>query len=170
MRITERAIEGYWGYYYVDNKGRIFSLKNNMYLKPEVSGGGYLRVQLSKNGEKQKFLVHRLVAQYFVKNKEGKPEVNHKDGNKLNNKSSNLEWVTRKENEQHSSRMGLKPVGMKNGNAKYSDEKIREVLSLCESDLTRKEISKLTGVSENYIGLLVAKKYRQYAYSTPGNH
>lgn len=52
-------------------------------------------------------LVHRIVAKYFCDNPENKPEVNHIDGNKSNNKASNLEWVTRSENELHAYRTGL---------------------------------------------------------------
>lgn len=52
-------------------------------------------------------LVHRIVATYFCDNPEHKPEVNHIDGNKSNNRASNLEWVTRSENERHAYRTGL---------------------------------------------------------------
>jgi hypothetical protein len=60
----------------------------------------------NENGVKY-FSIHRLVAQAFIPNLLNKEDVNHIDGNKLNNSVNNLEWVTRKENIQHSWKMGL---------------------------------------------------------------
>ncbi len=62
---------------------------------------GYLRVELSRNGERHNYGVHRLVAIQFIPNPENKPEVNHKDFNRCNNNVENLEWVTRQENSDH---------------------------------------------------------------------
>lgn len=71
-------------------------------LKPEETKKGYLRVYLYNNdGYRKHFKVHRLVAQAFIENPDGKPQVNHKDGNKHNNSVTNLEWVTDAENKKH---------------------------------------------------------------------
>lgn len=59
------------------------------------------KISLYKNGKSFKKLIHRLVAEAFIPNPEKKPQVNHKDGNPLNNNLSNLEWVTQKENVEH---------------------------------------------------------------------
>lgn len=75
-------------------------------LKQAINNG-YARVALKNNGELKNCLVHRLVAQAFIPNPKNKPQVNHKDGNKLNNHVSNLEWVTPKENLQHAVSNGL---------------------------------------------------------------
>ena len=82
---------------------------------------GYLAVDLYENGERKTKRVHRLVAEAFIPNPDNKTEVNHKDGNKLNNNVSNLEWVTSKENVRHAWDNGLmKPsysmLGRKNPN------------------------------------------------------
>lgn len=69
---------------------------------------GYYRVSLLKDGDINKYAVHRLVCQAFYKNPKNKTQVNHKNGNKLDNKSINLEWVTPSENQLHAHKTGLK--------------------------------------------------------------
>lgn len=117
-----KDIKCYEGLYQVSNKGNIRRIKfvNRMvtkekitYLKLNKNTGGYLSVVLYKNGTHKRYLVHRLVAQAFIENIENKIEVNHIDGNKLNNHVSNLEWVTRSENMKHSYSMGLEKPPMK---------------------------------------------------------
>ena len=98
-----------------------------------VTKDGYLRVGLSKSGTKINYLVHRLIAQTFLKNKFNFPEINHKDGNKANNKVDNLEWCTRGHNIQHAVAKGLhNNVGSKNGCAILNEamvEKIKQNLT-----------------------------------------
>lgn len=85
--------------YEISNYGKIRNAKTLQILKTQISNSGYLRVCLrTRKGKKRQFSIHRLVAQYFVPNPMHKPEVNHKDENRLNNLASNLEWVTQKEN------------------------------------------------------------------------
>lgn len=83
----------------VDGKAR--NDKTGHELKAAISNSGYLRVGLWNKQKAKNCFVHRLVAMAFVPNPENKPEVNHKDGNKLNNSASNLEWVTGAENKRH---------------------------------------------------------------------
>jgi hypothetical protein len=111
----ERAsIIGFDGLYEVSEDGVVYSLKRfvgyskqEIILKPEVTKFGYYRVVLCCNGKTHKKSVHRLVAEAFLPNPGDKPQVNHKDGNKLNNNVSNLEWCTASENSRHAWDTGL---------------------------------------------------------------
>lgn len=97
--------------YKISTFGRVVSSKNflePLILKPSIDNG-YPRVKLiGLNGRKRRETIHRLVAETFLPNPEGKKQVNHKDGNKLNNCVNNLEWVTSSENLKHAHRTGLK--------------------------------------------------------------
>ena len=111
----------YEGLYEVDENGIIYSLDRVIIGKDGVKyhrkgiqlsqtihkDTGYLIVSLWKNNKGTNHYVHRIVAQAFITNPDNKPEVNHKDSNRLNPKTSNLEWVTREENVQHGYREGL---------------------------------------------------------------
>lgn len=93
--------------YYISSCGKVFGCKGEQ-MKTQISNRGYERIWLTINGKRERHSVHRLVALNFVPNPEKKLEVNHIDGNKLNNNASNLEWCTRSENEQHAWKNGLK--------------------------------------------------------------
>lgn len=87
--------------YQVSVYGEVHShYRGGRILKPAQSHG-YLRVSLARNGKHHNALVHRLVAEAFIPNPKGLPEVNHKDFDKSNNAVTNLEWVTRAENQEH---------------------------------------------------------------------
>lgn len=99
------------GRYFISNYGRAKGPKK--ILKPSISNWGYERLRIKTNsGKKISPRVHRLVAQLFLPNPDNKPEVNHIDGDKRNNKIENLEWVSAKENKEHSIReLGVSPWG-----------------------------------------------------------
>lgn len=97
-----KEIEGFNGAYKVSNLGNIYSKHLNSNKKQTVGSHGYYSVSLYIDNIKNDFLVHRLVAKYFVENSLNKNVVNHKDYNKLNNNFLNLEWVTHYENSLHS--------------------------------------------------------------------
>ena len=103
--------EVYEGLYQVSNWGRVRSLGNGnsnnskeRILKTYIERCGYLKVKFYKNGEKKDCLVHRLVAETFLENPENKPEVNHIDENKENNRVDNLEWCDSNYNNNYGSR------------------------------------------------------------------
>jgi len=77
-------------------------------IKPAKDKKGYLRtVLISDNKVKKTIKVHRIIAQTFIENPKGKPQVNHKNGVKDDNRVCNLEWMTNKENHHHAKINGL---------------------------------------------------------------
>ena len=96
-----KDIPGYEGIYAVTSCGKVWSYRNQKFLTPLPAGRGYYQVCLSKDGQKVKRYVHRLVAEAYIPNPLGLPQVNHKDEDKTNNNVNNLEWVTAKENNNY---------------------------------------------------------------------
>jgi hypothetical protein len=93
--------------YKIDVEGNMFSLKGNeKKLKPFIKNG-YKAIRIQHNNKFYNYYIHRLLAFYWVGGYELNLEVNHKDGNKLNNKITNLEWVTRSQNTKHAWDNGL---------------------------------------------------------------
>ena len=87
--------------YKISNTGILLNKKSHQ-VCPTTNHKGYCQISIVYDKNKRiTTSIHRLVAQAFIPNPENKPQVNHKDGNKLNNKLSNLEWVTNKENYNH---------------------------------------------------------------------
>lgn len=114
MKEVWKDIKGYEGLYQVSNFGRVkrldrfrkhwkggLSLYKECFLKGTLNNNGYLNVKLYKCGLKKTISIHRLVALSFILNKNELKEVNHIDCNKINNTVSNLEWVTKRENQTH---------------------------------------------------------------------
>ena len=102
MNNTWVDIVGYEGIYKVSKDGQVMSVRKNKTIKPWLNIYGYYSVRLHKDGNRRTAFVHRLIAQAFIPNPDNKSEVNHIDGNKLNNDISNLEWVSHRENIIHS--------------------------------------------------------------------
>jgi hypothetical protein len=95
-----------FGKYKVTADGKVFG-QFGKELKLHLGTSGYVQLNAWAGGKIKTHLVHRLVAQLFIPNPEDLPEVNHKDGDKTNNKVSNLEWVSRSGNILHGIENGL---------------------------------------------------------------
>lgn len=100
-----KDIKGYEGLYAVTPEGQIWGYKQNRFKTLSDNKDGYKVVSLSKHGKIKSFLVHRLVAEAYIPNPEGKETVNHKrEFEKWNNSIENLEWATRLENNNYGTR------------------------------------------------------------------
>jgi len=147
-----KAIRGFEGRYSVDEDGNVFSHRRSIRLKPRLAGGRYLGVILAGKNRP----VHRIVAESFLPDFLEKPQVNHLDGDKLNNHVSKLEMATAKENMRHAFKTGLK-VGTKgenNGQAKLSAEDVTIIKRLLLTGETGTSIAKKFGVSHATISLI----------------
>lgn len=154
-----RDIEGYEGLYQVSNFGRVKSFhgKTERIMTVDTcKSSGYTKVVLSKNRRCKTYNVHRLVASAFIPNPDNKPQVNHKNGNKLDNRVENLEWSTCSENTKHAFDTGLAKTlrGIDNGASKLSAEQIAEIRATCVIGSKTNGIRKLAqkfNVSEHTI-------------------
>ena len=172
MEEVWKPIKGYEGLYEVSNYGRVRSLDRYVNSASSKTGyqlakgrilkqcinteTGYSVIQIYKNHKKKGCNVHKLVAEHFIPNPNNYRTVNHKDGNKANNKVDNLEWVSQSDNLIHSYKELKRPVNKpsvhkqkiyyttKNGKVYYAE-------SIAEA-------SRQTGVSETQIRRLINNK------------
>lgn len=134
--IEYKEIIGYDGVYEISSDGNVIS---NMFNKRKVlryglMTSGYKMVNLKKNGKQRSWSIHRLLAIHFLPNPENLPQVNHIDGNKLNNALCNLEWCTQKENIQHMYDNGLKAYRPLHYKGKFGALHNRSKKVLCSND------------------------------------
>ena len=160
MEENWKDIQGYEGLYQVSNLGMVKSLERSVYhpitkiqkipqkiLKPDIKRG-YASVALCLNGIKKSFVIHRIVAFHFVENYQSKPEVNHIDGNKLNNVFTNLEWCTSSENQIHAVKNNLQKSGEEHANSKLNEKQAKEIKT---SNLSYSQLAKIYGVNKSCI-------------------
>ena len=111
LELTYKQIEGFGDKYLVTENGNVINSKRGKTLKPKLTRFGYYEVVLSNQTDGIRNVtyksVHRLVAEAFIDNPNNLKQVNHKNGNKLDNNVNNLEWCTAKQNIQHAWENGL---------------------------------------------------------------
>ena len=161
-----KPIRGYEGRYEVSDDGQVRGITRAERLKDGKSRTrkgrqlalmtkrtGYQCVNLYKDAHMTTQLVHRLVADAFIPNPEHKPEVNHINGDKHDNRAVNLEWVTGSENIRHAFRTNLKSGNGRDG--KLSSEQIRQIRTCSDS---QKVIAMRYGISRQMVGLIKQRK------------
>ena len=134
MREKWKVIEGF-SKYLISNTGRVKNIVELRDLK-FYNSKGYSKIELvNDSNQDKKVFVHRLVAINFIPNPSNKPQVNHIDGDKKNNRVENLEWCTQSENMKHAFKTGLK-VSLKGEdafNSKMTDDKVLLLREMYES-------------------------------------
>lgn len=148
--------------YYVHDDGVVFNAKTLRFIKPQ-SNGNYYKVTLSIQGKEKQFLVHRLVAKAFIPNPENKPEVNHINGDKFDNRAENLEWVTASENQIHSVKTNLKKHGTDLWNGKFTKEQVLEIIKKKQMGESCRKLGREYGVNATTISAISrGLRYKEY--------
>ena len=166
LTIIWKDLKGFEDEYKISSNGDIIYKKNNKNINTRISKDGYIRVTLYYQNKSYIKSVHRLTAETFIERKPiiNNLEVNHIDGNKLNNNINNLEWVTHKENIMHAWKNKLfepvreasKRYGKNNPNAKRVYQiKDKKVIGVYD---TIKEASIKTKTNKTDIGKCCNKK------------
>lgn len=159
--------------YLVSSEGRIWSktriikrpsgkyLRLGRFIKGRDDTHGYLTINIHNQGQKKNVKIHRLVAKHFIENPDNKREVNHINGIKTDNRVSNLEWTTSKENKIHAWNIGLyskqdrsKLSGENNPTSKFTEKQVKEI----------RKIYAQGGISQKALGMMYNTSQAQIYY------
>lgn len=166
-------IYGYEGLYMVSDLGRIKSIFRQVdglggkihsfpekLLSHQVDKFGYHRVPLRKNSKAKYLSVHRLVAQHFIPNPFNLPQVNHKKGNKSDNRATEIEWCTASQNKKHSydELNHARMRGERNGMTKITPEIIKSVKEAYNKLQSFKLTGNQFGISNTHAWRIVRNK------------
>ena len=167
-------IPGWEGFYEVSEEGLIRSVERytdhpisglrrvrSRVLKQNLSGrseDARLAVALCRDGKARTVRVHLCVALAFLGPRPDGMECAHLDGDRLNNKVSNLRWVTHAENESHKSRHGTVPAGSRHGNSKLTEEQVLEIRRRCAAGERYEDVAVDYGVTSSNVWCIVVRK------------
>lgn len=158
-----KPVHGFEGLYEISSHGRLRGPKGICARKPEPNG--YVRAEMWRNGERTRPAMHALVAEHFIPNPANKPIVNHIDGNRSNNKISNLEWVTHQENAIHGVKLNAK-YGENNSN-KLSQDEATAIKVLIKKGFDGQWIADVFGISKSMVSYIrLGKQWHKEAPRT----
>lgn len=178
-------IEGYEGLYQIGNLGTVKSLPkiiesanggvryhDTIVLRHDIGRKGYHRVTLFKNKERKRYLVHRLVAVAFVLNPKNLPEVNHKNGDRSDNRAAELEWCTRSMNIKHAYEvLNRQPTRNALGRINEKNPLSKKVIQISKEGVVMKtwassaEVGRALGLNRTNIGACARGKIKTaYGY------
>ena len=139
--------------YEITREGQVINKHTGRALKPQPNDKGYGRVHIGRKF----YFVHRLVAELYVPNPECKPQVNHINGDKTDNRSENLEWVTNKENRSHAVKSKLHLQGEDCPWHKLSVDDVTYIRDNPRG-LMQKELAEMFGVKPSTISSIVTRR------------
>ena len=161
-----KDINSYEGFYQISNLGNVKSLQRmaknkdgqrivkERILSPTKAGNGYLTVMLYSKKIPERKIIHRLIALNFIPNPNNKPQVNHINGIRTDNRIDNLEWCTAKENINHAFKIGL----MK-GQTKLNEIEVMQIRELYSTETqTQSEIAVMFKTTRTNIGRIVRQE------------
>lgn len=140
--------------YEINSDSIVRNKKTLKIMSQYIGSTGYYMVTLRGPGLHKPRKVHRLLAMAFIPNPNSLPEVNHLDGNKLNNAIPNLEWTTHRANMEHALRTGLYDnSGIKNGMAKLTESQVKRIKKMLrDGKLSQYEIAnRIGGISRSCV-------------------
>ena len=158
-----KDIKGYESVYQISNLGNLRRLdtlikfpngefvRKGRPIKATKNSKGYMTVILCWNGKRSTKTIHRLVAEAFIIKIPNKNDVNHIDGNPLNNTEDNLEWCCPSYNQYHAYEMKLKGRGQYSGKAKLTDKIVAQI---------KRQIKDSAGEVKNQLYKRIAKQYK----------
>ena len=153
--------------YMCDIEGNIYSLKTNKYLTAGINSAGYRVVTLTHNKVRKQYRVHRFIMEAFL-NREIKQEyvINHIDGDKSNNKLSNLEEITYSDNTKHAVRLGLmKPqLGENNGMSFLTEDCVRNIIRNIQQGYDNSVIAEEFKIEDKHVSLIRNKKRWEHIF------
>ena len=153
--------------YLIDEQGNVYSEFKKGYLKPSLNHKGYLRYAIKlKNGKERQLFIHRLlmICYNYIENHE-EMQVNHIDGNKLNNNLNNLEWITNEDNMKHAVKNNLiaHQIGESNPCNKLSEQTVLEIIDhLLNKDMSVSDMAEIYNCSKSTIYAIKGKRNWRY--------
>lgn len=147
-----KDVVGYEQYYQISSHGKLRSVRRGRIMSAPPNSSGYHHTSLNAKGSTKGIYIHLIVAGHFVDNPFSKPEINHKDGDKSNNKCNNLEWVTKCENMRHSYHV------LRRGHIKLTPQDVMAIRESYASGNGVGIISDVTGVSRANIQAIVTRQ------------